>query len=147
MIIELHDPLRGGAPEWVLLELQGKIAAAGAFDGRLVGRIKANALRQLKNSGHGRLEALDAAMGNGHAVAQTGRAQTLSRKQAVCDQRPRKTMQILKQQARLFKSALLAGGVNAHQNLFNGKDVCKSVHIEGGLCTHVRGNPNKKTAP
>ena len=41
MIIELHDPLRGGAPEWVLLELQGKIAAAGAFDGRLVGLLKA----------------------------------------------------------------------------------------------------------
>jgi hypothetical protein len=31
--------------------------------------------------------------------------------------------------------------------LFNGKDVCKSVHIEGGLCTHVRANPHKKTAP
>ncbi len=56
-------------------------------------------------------------------------------------------MQIFKQQARLFKSALFAGGINANQNLFNGKDVCKSVHIEGGLCTHVRVIPHKKTAP
>jgi hypothetical protein len=44
-------------------------------------------------------------------------------------------MQTLKQQTRLFKSALLAGGVNANQNLFNRKNGCKSVHIEGGLCT------------
>jgi hypothetical protein len=56
-------------------------------------------------------------------------------------------MQIFKQQARLFESALFAGGINANQNLFNGKYVCKSVHIEAGLCTHVRANPNKKTAP
>jgi len=44
-------------------------------------------------------------------------------------------VQIFKQQARLFKSALLAGGINANQHLFNGKDGRKSVHIEGGLCT------------
>jgi hypothetical protein len=44
-------------------------------------------------------------------------------------------MQILKQQTRLFKSAFLAGGINANQHLFNGEDGRKSVHIEGGLCT------------
>jgi hypothetical protein len=55
-------------------------------------------------------------------------------------------MQILKQQNRLFKSALLAGGINANQNLFNGEDGRKSVHIEGGLCTLGRPH-SKKTAP
>jgi hypothetical protein len=39
------------------------------LDRLLVGRIEANALRQLKNSGHGGFKALDAAMGNGDAVA------------------------------------------------------------------------------
>jgi hypothetical protein len=64
-------------------------------------------------------------------------------------------VQVFKQQARLFKSALLAGGLNAYQHLFNGKDARKSVHIEGGLCTFVVGaieelpkwRPEIKTAP
>jgi hypothetical protein len=56
-------------------------------------------------------------------------------------------MQTLKQQTRLLKSALLAGGVYAHQHLFNRENGCKSVHIEGGLCTLRKAILQKKTAP
>ncbi len=45
MIIELRDPLAGAAPEWILLELQGKLHAVGgadgSFDGRLIGAVRA----------------------------------------------------------------------------------------------------------
>ena len=53
-------------------------------------------------------------------------------------------MQTFKQQTRLFKSALLAGGIYANQHLFNRENGCKSVHIEGGLCTLRKQISQKK---
>ncbi|MNY64392.1 hypothetical protein D3C86_2014960 [compost metagenome] len=61
-------------------------------------------------------------MGNGDAMAQSGRAQTLARKQAVGDQRARQAVQAFKQQPGFFKSAFLAGGVNAHKDLSGRQD-------------------------
>jgi hypothetical protein len=52
-------------------------------------------------------------------------------------------VQVLKQQTRLLKSTLFAGGINANQHLFNGEDGCKSVHIEGGLCTLAQAQTKK----
>ena len=42
MIIEIRDPLLGSGPEWILLELQGKLSsAAGAgFDGLVIGHVR-----------------------------------------------------------------------------------------------------------
>ena len=37
-------------------------------------------------------------------------------------------MQVLEQQAHLFKSALFAGGINAHQDLWRGKNGGESIH-------------------
>lgn len=69
MIIELRDPSRGGAPEWILLELQGKLEPLGGagFDGRLLGHIRlASDDRLLLQVGthvvEGRLAPLDKAL-------------------------------------------------------------------------------------
>nr|WP_305016851.1 hypothetical protein [Mycobacterium tuberculosis] len=56
-------------------------------DGLLIRRIEANGLGQLQHGGHRRLQALDAPMGNRHAMTQAGGAQALARKQAVGDER------------------------------------------------------------
>ena len=42
MIIEIRDPLLGTGPEWILLELQGKLSAGavGGFDGLVIGHVR-----------------------------------------------------------------------------------------------------------
>ncbi len=85
----------------------------------LIGCIKTNRLSQLKDSGHGRLQALDAAMGNGNAMTQSRRAQSLTGKEAVSDQSARQPMQVLKEKSGFFECAFLAGGFNPDKNLGN----------------------------
>jgi hypothetical protein len=62
---------------------------------------------QLEHRRHGRLQALDAAMGNGHAMAQTGGAQAFAGEQAVGDQRAGQTVQALKQNPASSKARFL----------------------------------------
>jgi phosphotransferase system enzyme I (PtsI) len=123
-----HGPVRLLIP---MLTHPGEMAATRA--------LLAEARATLRMRG----EPFDPAMRNGHAMPQPGGTQAFPRKQTVCDQSPRQTMQIFEQQPRLFKSTLFAGGINADQHLFNREDGCKSVHIEGGLCTLGKG-PTKK---
>ncbi|MNV88669.1 hypothetical protein D3C71_1828940 [compost metagenome] len=99
--------------------------------GQFVWRIEPDGVQQLEHSSHRCLEALDAPVGNGHAMAQTGGAQAFTRKEAVGDQRARETVLALEQQTRFFKSTLLAGGVNAHKHLSGGQDGGESVHGQG----------------
>ena len=48
MIVEVRDPFLGGAPEWILIEMQGVLSATGqgggecvrGFDGRLAGYLR-----------------------------------------------------------------------------------------------------------
>jgi hypothetical protein len=61
-------------------------------------------------------------------MTQASGAQTFARKQAVGDEGPAQAVQILKKKARFFKSALLAGGIYAHQNLGSGQDGREAVH-------------------
>jgi len=76
-------------------------------DGLLVRRIEANGLGQLQHGGHRRLQALDAPMGNRHAMTQAGGAQALARKQAVGDERAIETVQVLEQQAHFLEGPFL----------------------------------------
>ena len=93
--------------------------------------IEADRLRQAQHGGHRRLQTLDAAMRNGHAMAQAGGAQPFTREQAVGDQRTRQAMQALEQQAGLFERAFLAGGLNADEDLGLREDGCETVHGSG----------------
>ena len=56
----------------------------------VVGRVEADRLAQLEHRGHRRLQALDAAVRDGHAVAEAGRAEALAREQVVGDQGARR---------------------------------------------------------
>ncbi len=85
--------------------------------GLLVGGVEADGMRQLENGRHGRLQALDASVGNRDAMAQTGRAQAFPGEKAVGDERAREAMLALEQQPRLLKSTLFAGGIDAHEHL------------------------------
>jgi hypothetical protein len=113
-------------------------------DGLLIGGIKANRVEQLKHRCHGRLEAFDAAMGDGHAITQAGRPQALARKQAVGHQRTADAMGLFKQQTGFFKCPLLAGGVDGNQHLFGGQNGSEAIHglrIMHGLTRRARGFP------
>ena len=61
-------------------------------------------------------------MGNGHAMPQTGRAQSFAGKQAVGHQGPGQAVQVLKQQPGFFKSALFTGGFKTDKDLGDRKD-------------------------
>ena len=54
MIISVSDPALGGAPEWVLLELQGKLASTSgsSFDGSFMGFLKVADKRLLLQVGN-----------------------------------------------------------------------------------------------
>ena len=77
MIVEVRDPYLGGAPEWVLIEMQGVLStvetssssSSSAFDGRLAGY-----LRRIDADGTG--ERLLLQVGN-HTI--TGSYQTLDK--------------------------------------------------------------------
>lgn len=102
-------------------------------DGLLIWRIETNGLRHLDHRGQRRLEPLDAAMGDGHAVSQACRPQTLPGKQAVSHQRTIEAMKIFEKQTRLFKNPLLAGGINVCQHLRDRQDGGKSIHDFGWI--------------
>ena len=91
-------------------------------DRLLIRRIEADGVGELEHCRHGSRQALDAAMGNGNSVPQTGRAQAFACEQAIGDQGTRQTMQALKEQTRFLESAFLAGDINAHKHLSGGKD-------------------------
>ena len=88
----------------------------------LIGCIKPNRRDQLKHRCHGVLQTFDAAVGNGHPIAQTGRTQALAGKQAVGHQGAVHAVAVFKQQARLFESTFFTGHVHAHQDLLGRKD-------------------------
>ena len=98
--------------------------------------VEADRLGQLEHRGHRGLQALDAAVRDGHAVAQAGGAQALAGEQAVGDQRARQAVQVLEQQPGFLESALLAGGVDAHQHLSGGQDGREAVH--GGFTDYAQ---------
>ena len=99
----------------------------------LVGRIKADRRAQAKHRRHRRLQALDASMGDGHAVPESGRTQSLTRKQTVGHQGPGQPVQVLEQQPGFFKCPFLAGGFNPHKDLGRRQDGRESVHDRGRI--------------
>ncbi len=110
-------------------------------DRLLVRRVKTDRCVQLENGGHRRFEPLDAAMRNGNAMTEPGRAQTFAGEQTVSDQRAVHPVQVFKQQAGFFESTLFAGRFNADQNLSGGQNLRKTVHRGrqvGKLCTFSR---------
>ena len=75
-------------------------------------------------------------MGNGHTVAQAGRAAATADIYALSEHGALPIVPVLIQQASFFKSTLFASGINAHKHLRDGQDRGKSVHgSKGGLCT------------
>lgn len=90
--------------------------------------IKANRRFKLENCRHRGFQALDAAVGNGNAMAQTGRSETLAGKKAVGDQGTIEAMKILEQKPGFFKRALLARRFNADEDLGGGQNLRKTVH-------------------
>ena len=91
-------------------------------DRLFIRRIKAYGASELKHRRHGGFQAFDAAMGNGHAVAQARGAQALAGEQAVGNQGAREAMQTLKQQSSFFKRAFFAGGVHPNEDLGGRQD-------------------------
>ena len=85
-------------------------------DRLVIRRIKADGARQLQHGCHGRLQAFDASVRNGHAVPQARGTQALAGEKAVGNQRAREAMQALEQQARLLKGAFFAGDIRAHEH-------------------------------
>jgi hypothetical protein len=86
-------------------------------------------------------------MWDGHAMAQTGRAEALAGKQTVCDQGAVHPVLILEQQAGFFKSALFTGRFDTNQYLGEGQNLRKTVHnnlLIGELCTSRTGCRKKR---
>src|SRR5436190_1021451 len=83
----------------------------GEGDGRGVGRVERNRLRQPDESAERLLQPLDASVRNRDALAEAGRTQTLALEQAVehlaaCD-----AVMVLEHEPRLLEKALLARGL------------------------------------
>src|SRR5687768_15624739 len=62
----------------------------------LVRRVESDRIRELEHRGHWRLEALDAPVRDGHAVAETGGTQALAGEQAVGDEGTAQAVQVFK---------------------------------------------------
>src|SRR3990172_7598428 len=74
---------------------------------------------------------LDPAMRNGHALAQTRRAQALAREQAVEHDAAPYALVVLEQQAGLLEHALLAGDIQIQKDVRRGKEFGDEVHWRG----------------
>jgi hypothetical protein len=110
-------------------------------DRLFVGRVEADRAGQLEQRGHRRLQALDAAVRDGDAVAQAGGAEALAGEQAVGDEGAGEAVQVLEQQAGFLERPLLAGGVDADQDLGGRQDGREAVH--GGLGRIMHPPPGK----
>jgi hypothetical protein len=87
----------------------------------VVGRVEGDGLLHAHHGGQRVLQALDAAVRDGHRMAQAGGAQALAGKQVVGDGAARDGVLVLEQQARLFEHPLLAGRVHVHQHVAGGR--------------------------
>ena len=94
----------------------------------VVGRVEGDRLLHAHHRGQRVLQALDAAMRDGHAMAQAGGAQAFAREQVVGDGGAGDGVLVLEQQAGLLEDALLAGGVHVHQHVAGGQDGGETVH-------------------
>jgi hypothetical protein len=99
-------------------------------DGFVVGCIERNGLLQAHHGGQRVLQALDAAMRNGHAVAQAGGAQAFAGEQVVGDRGTCNRMLVFEQQACVLERALLAGGLYVNEHVAERQDRGKSVHLQ-----------------
>src|ERR1035437_7935113 len=82
-----------------------------------VGGVKRHRGGKAHESRHRLAQALDAAVWNGHPLAQAGRAQALAREQAVEYQAARDPLVILENQTGLFEHALLAADVEVEDDV------------------------------
>src|SRR5262249_54983848 len=97
---------------------------------------------------HGGLQTLDASVRDCHAMTQPGRAETLAGEKAVGDQGARQAVQVLEQEAGFLESTLLAGGIDAHEDLSGGQDGRKTVHGSGITIMHLdRWTPRGQRPP
>ena len=93
-----------------------------------VGRIEGNR-RSEAHEGAGRLlQALDATVRYGDALAETGGAELLAGKEAVEDNGTGQAEPRLEQHADVFENPLLAAGIQVEQNLLGREKVVQGIH-------------------
>ena len=99
---------------------------------RLVVRgVEGDGLLHADHRGERVLQALDAAMRDGHAVAQAGGAEALAGEEVVGDGGAGHRVLVLEQQAGLLESALLARGVDVDDDVGRREDGSETVHQVG----------------
>ena len=91
-------------------------------DGFAVRRVKGDRRRQAHEGGHRLVQALDATVGHGNAMAKAGRAQPLTREQAVENRCAGDTVIVFEQQASLFENAFLAGRFQVQKDVGRRQD-------------------------
>src|SRR5204862_7321887 len=85
-------------------------------------------LAHAQHRGERVLEALDAAVRDGDAVAEAGRAEALAREQVVGDRGTGDRVLVLEQQAGVLERAFLAGRVDVDQDVDDGQDGGETIH-------------------
>ena len=82
-----------------------------------VGRVEGNRFAHAHEGADRLLDALDAAVRDGHTLAKAGGAEFFACKQAVEDQAARDVVVVLEKQAGAFENALLAADIKVQQHI------------------------------
>src|SRR3979411_1127275 len=93
------------------------------LDGFAIGRVKRNRLQRSNKSAGRAPKALDPSGGNGYALAQAGRPETLAREEAVEDDRARDLRVVLEQLADLLEQPLFARRVHVERDIRLGQEI------------------------
>ena len=93
-----------------------------------VGRVELNGGCQAQEGAGGILEALDATVGDGDALPQSGRTQAFAGEQAVEDRAAGDALVVLEQQSCLFEDALLAARVEVDHHVGQWQELGYEAH-------------------
>jgi hypothetical protein len=110
-----------------------------------VGRFERNGLGQPHEGGQRLLQALDAAVRNGHAGAETGGTERFAREQVVGHGGPGHAMVVLEQEPGLLEDPLLAGDGDVEVDVAGWQQFGQTIH---GRCTRSQsGEPTRMNRP
>src|SRR5688572_3970792 len=93
-----------------------------------VGRFERHRLRQADEAAERLFQALDAAVRDGDALAEAGRAELFAREQRVEHQAPGEAVMVLEQQPGLLEQALLARHLQVGDDVIEGQQLGNEAH-------------------